>query len=212
MVALQNKQTNKNHIRCQSHHPWPTVTLPSCPSCVGLRYRYSQAACHEPWAEAPAEGSAEAKVSEEETATAAAQKGRLQGDAPTDVKTDSVHGGWPGSWVGLGPQRILPGPGQNCLPPLLRLIQNQQGSHRPSVPAAFHQGPAKTAFHHGFEENPQGTERSGAGSPSTVFSRSCRGRYVPLASYNHGAKWQSLSGWSIFLDNWFPNRIPLQTT
>ena len=54
--------------------------------------------------------------------------------------------------------------------------------------------------------------RSWMTSPSTVFIRSRWRWCVPFASYNNGAKWQSLSGWSIFLDNSFPNRLPLQTT
>lgn len=33
---------------------------------------------------------------------------------------------------------------------------------------------------------------------------------IPLFSFS--TEWQSLSGWSIFLDNSFPNRLPLQTT
>lgn len=85
MVCYRTSKQTNTLLGYQSHrltkgHP-PREGCP-CPFRVGLRAGHRRVA--------PAEGSAEAPVSEEETASAAAHEGRLQCDVPTDVRTDAV--------------------------------------------------------------------------------------------------------------------------
>lgn len=68
------------------------------------------------------------------------------------------------------------------------------------------------AAQHGSEKNSQGVEWLGTWSTGAVFSWTCWGWHVPLASHNNGTKWQSLPGWSVFLDNSLSHRLSLQTT
>jgi hypothetical protein len=57
-----------------------------------------------------------------------------------------------------------------------------------------------------------GTSRFGPRSASSMQCRSCRRRFVPLASYYYGTSRIAVSGRCIFPDYPFPNRLSLQTS